>query len=199
MSVLTVTPGRTDPPVAIMEPNVVSLSLVLANMRLETFVPVSTVPVVDVSRVPPEKSRSTVVRQFEGPVSFPESPAVRSLPFLITRYRKVTMTRRLQTMRDTALYFFLFELYIMAWIEERESIQERGERGVRTSIPAVKPPMKMTSGMRYTVCATLTMLTKTLVEKTERTMILWFEGNFTRHSKRSGRATRMTTDNASAK
>lgn len=98
--------------------------------------------------------------------------------------------------RDCTLY--TFELFIIAWVDERGSIQEREERGARTLISAVNPVAKMSWETRYAVCTALTTLTKILVEKTERTMILWFEGNFKPHSKRSGRATRMTSDNASA-
>lgn len=54
---------------------------------------------------------------------------------------------------------------------------------MRTSISAVAPPMKVANGMRYAVCTALTTLTKILAEKTERIMILWLEGNLTRHSK----------------
>lgn len=50
----------------------------------------------------------------------------------------------------------------------------------------------------YDVCTAETTLTKMLAEKTERTMIRWFEGSFTRHSKRNGRATRIKSDSASA-
>jgi len=91
--------GRTDPPVVRMEPNVVSLLPMLANLRLETSAPVKSVPVnavpkdptrvpvvvVPDNREPPVKSRSTVVRRHDDPVFLPERPAVRSLPFLMTR------------------------------------------------------------------------------------------------------------------
>lgn len=50
----------------------------------------------------------------------------------------------------------------------------------------------------YAVCTALTMLTKILVEETERTIILWFLGSFTRHSKQRGRTTRTTSDKTSA-
>lgn len=41
--------GRTDPPDAMMEPNAVSLSLLLAKMRLDICVPMNSVPVNPVS------------------------------------------------------------------------------------------------------------------------------------------------------
>lgn len=46
MSVLTVATRKTDPPVGMMEPNVVSL--VLANTRVDIVVPLSALSVVDV-------------------------------------------------------------------------------------------------------------------------------------------------------
>ena len=68
----------------------------LANLRLETPVPVSDVSVnhvalgselvgadVDENQEPPGKS--TVVRRSEDPAFFSERPAVRSLPFRTTR------------------------------------------------------------------------------------------------------------------
>lgn len=87
---------------------------------------------------------------------------------------------------------------IVGWVENVCGDRHR-DGSVRTSISAVAPPTKVTKGMRYAVCTALMMLTNTLVEKTERTMILWFEGNFTRHSKRKGRATSMASDTVSAK
>lgn len=91
MAVLGVTSGSTDPPDATTEPNVVSLSPMLANLRLDTSVPVKRVPenvlpvVPAVVVVKPEKSRSTVVRRFEDIVALSETPAVRSWPFRVIR------------------------------------------------------------------------------------------------------------------
>ena len=77
-----------------MEPNVVALSLMLTNLRLEISVPVNAVPVhpvppvavdVDENQEPPGMSRSTVVRRFEDPAFLSEGQAVRSLPFRMTR------------------------------------------------------------------------------------------------------------------
>lgn len=84
-----------------MDPNVVSLSPMRANLTLEKSVPVNPVPenpvpvvpvpvpvALDENSDPPEILRSTVVRWFEDPVcllmSF-ERPAVRSSPFRVTR------------------------------------------------------------------------------------------------------------------